>query len=295
MTRKTTTLTVLVRRKAGRQARERGCEMAEMKDGGEEAAYGLARWMRGLNPGAKLLTAVLLGLAALVFPGPALSGALVIGLFAIAAGAGLLRGFAKVMCGFGIPACIILVFIQGFYGTGNVTIVADFGFARLGAEGVLAALKTVGTVLVFLGGFYLMNQTATPSELVSDLTERGLSPEAGYLVLASLNVVPQMRRRMDAIREAQSARGLELGGGMLSRLRATLPLLGPVVMSSLTDAQERSMTLETHGLHLNEARHTSYYPVRHSRSDTPLVVSSVVLVALSVVVLVLSTLGLVSL
>lgn len=255
----------------------------------------LARWMRSLNPGAKLLTAALLGLAALVFPGPALSGVLVIALFVIAAGVGILGGFAKVMCGFGIPACIILVFIQGFYGTGNITIIADFGFARLGAEGVLAALKTVGTVLVFLGGFYLMNQTATPSELVSDLTERGLSPEAGYLVLASLNVVPQMRRRMDAIREAQSARGLELGGGVLSRLRATLPLLGPVVMSSLTDAQERSMTLETHGLHLNEARHTSYYPVRHSRSDVPLVVIATSLVALSVVTLVLSTLGLVSL
>lgn len=261
----------------------------------EQGATRLERWLRALNPGVKLLVALLLGVAALVFPGPAMAGALVLLLFVVAGGAGALGSFAKVMCGFGIPASVILVFIQGFYGTGNVTFIADFGFAKLGLEGVLTALKTVGTVLVFLGGFFLMNRTATPSELVADLTERGLSPEAGYLVLASLNVVPQMRRRMATIQEAQTARGLELDGGVLSRLRATLPLLGPVVMSSLTDAQERSMTLETHGFHLNEVRHTSYYPVRHARADVPLVAASVILVALSVAALVLSALGLVSL
>lgn len=261
----------------------------------EREAPRLDRWLRSLNPGAKLLVALLLGVAALVFPGPALAGVLVLVLFAVAAGAGALGSFAKVMFGFGVPASVILVFIQGFYGSSNATFIADFGFARLGLEGVLAALKTVGTVLVFLGGFFLMNRTATPSELVADLTERGLSPEAGYLVLASLNVVPQMRRRMATIQEAQTARGLELSGGVVSRLRAALPLLGPVVMSSLTDAQERSMTLETHGFHLKDARHTTYRAVRHSRADAPLVLAASALVVLSVAACVTSALGLVSL
>ncbi|MCI6845004.1 MAG: energy-coupling factor transporter transmembrane protein EcfT [Coriobacteriaceae bacterium] len=261
----------------------------------DEVSSGMARWLRALNPGVKLLVALLLGIAALVFPSPVLAGILVLALFVVAVCAGAFADFAKVMLGFGVPATIILVFIQGFYGTGNETFIVDFGFAWLGLEGVLAAFKTVGTVLVFLGGFFLMNRTATPSELVADLTERGLTPEAGYLVLASLNVVPQMRRRMAAIQEAQAARGLEFDGGMMSRLRATLPLLSPVVMSSLTDAQERSMTLETHGFNLNEVRHTSYYLVRHSRSDVPLTTAAVALVILSVLALVLSALGIVSL
>lgn len=260
----------------------------------EREAPRLDCWLRSLNPGAKLLVALLLGVAALVFPGPALAGVLVLVLFAVAAGAGALGSFAKVMFGFGVPASVILVFIQGFYGSSNVTFIADFGFARLGLEGVLAALKTVGTVLVFLGGFFLMNRTATPSELVADLTERGLSPEAGYLVLASLNVVPQMRRRMATIQEAQTARGLELSGGVVSRLRAALPLLGPVVMSSLTDAQERSMTLETHGFHLNEVRHTSYVIVHHARADRPIVVIAVALFVVSLAIRIAALAGLIA-
>ena len=73
-----------------------------------------------------------------------------------------------------------------------------------------------------------MNRTTYTGELVADLTERGMPPgKAGYLVLASLNVVPQMKRRMATIQEAQVARGLDMGGDIISRVRATVPLLAP--------------------------------------------------------------------
>lgn len=251
--------------------------------------------LRSMNPGAKLLAVLLLGLAAMVFPGPALGGVLVVLLFVVAIASGSLPGFARVMFGFGIPITVMLLFIQGCYSPENRTFILDLGFARVGLEGVMIALKTVSTLLVFLGGFYHMNRTATPSELVADLTERGLPSKAGYLVLASLNVVPQMKRRMSTIQEAQVARGLDIGGGVMSRLRATVPLLGPVVMSSLTDAEERSMTLETHGFHLNSARHTSYVEVRHSKVDGPVVMVALALVIISALALVARGFGLVTL
>ena len=39
------------------------------------------------------------------------------------------------------------------------------------------------------------------------------------------------------------------------------PLLGPVVMSSLTDAQERGMTLETRGFGIKGVKLTTYVEV----------------------------------
>ncbi len=58
----------------------------------------------------------------------------------------------------------------------------------------------------------------------------GSAPRSGYLVLASLNVVPRCNQRMAVIQEAQSARGLDASGGVIARIKAYIPLLGPVVM-----------------------------------------------------------------
>ena len=191
------------------------------------------------------------------------------------------------MFGFGIPITVMLLFIQGCYSPKNVTIIADLGFAKVGLEGVLYALKIVSTLLVFLGAFYIMNKTTYTGKLVAALTGTGMPPKAGYLVLASLNVVPQMQRRMSVIQEAQSARGVETGGGMIARLKAYIPLLGPVVMSSLTDAQERGMTLETRGFGVKGVKQTSYVEVANTKLDKIL---KTILILFFVVVTVVSLL-----
>lgn len=159
-----------------------------------------------LNPMTKIFAVFSLGLGSLIFPGSWLGLAVIIGLFVTACLAGILKEFAKIMFGFGVPVAVMLLFIQGCYHPGNVTVIADLGFAKVGLEGVLYALKIISTLLVFLGAFYIMNKTTYPGKLVAALTKSGLPPKAGYLVLASLNVVPQMQRRMAVIQEAPGSK-----------------------------------------------------------------------------------------
>ncbi len=223
--------------------------------------------LEGMNSSAKVLCALLLGLSAIAWPSPLMGAIAVVLLLACAFAADMGLGLVKVILGFGIPLTMMLLLIQGCYSPDNVTVLLDLGFVRLGLEGTIYALKTVVTLLTFLSGLYLVDKTTYMGELVADLEERGLSPRAGYLVLASLNVVPQMRHKMETIQEAQACRGLQTGGGVVSRLKATIPLLGPVVMSSLADAEQRSMTLETRGFRLEGTPHTSYVVVRHSSLD----------------------------
>ena len=47
------------------------------------------------------------------------------------------------------------------------------------------------------------------------------------------------------ISESQRARGLDTEGSFRARLRGILPLVGPVILSSLTDVEERSLALES--------------------------------------------------
>lgn len=220
-----------------------------------------------LNPITKLQAILVLGVGTLIFPNALLGFVIMIGLFCVAQSVGILGSYAKMVCSFGVPISIMLFFIQGFYSPKNKTIILDLGFARLGEEGLLYAAKVVVTLLVFLSTFYIMNKTTYPGKMVAALTQSGMHPQIGYLILASLNVVPQMKRRMDVIKEAQAARGVETSGSFLIRLKAYLPLMGPVVLSSLTDAQERGMTLETRGFANETSKWTSLISVQVNQVD----------------------------
>lgn len=220
-----------------------------------------------LNPMTKILAIFSLGISTLIFPNAYLGISIIICLFIVSYIAKIFKDFSKVVFGFGIPITIMLMFIQGLYSPDNVTIIADLGFAKLGLEGILYALKIIVTLLVFLGSFFIMNKTTYIGSLVAALTNSGLNAKIGYLILASLNVVPQMQRKMAIIQEAQNARGLETKGSFISRIKAYIPLLGPVVMSSLIDAQERGMTLETRGFGIKGIKQTNYIQVENTKLD----------------------------
>jgi energy-coupling factor transport system permease protein len=53
-----------------------------------------------------------------------------------------------------------------------------------------------------------------------------------------------MVERASVIASAQRARGLNTEGSVVARVRGLLPLAGPVVLSSLTEVEERSLALE---------------------------------------------------
>ena len=57
-----------------------------------------------------------------------------------------------------------------------------------------------------------------------------------------------MTGTMNTITDAQRSRGLETEGSLLTRAKAFLPLISPVVMSSLINTRERAVALEVRGL-----------------------------------------------
>ena len=53
-----------------------------------------------------------------------------------------------------------------------------------------------------------------------------------------------MVERANVIQASQRARGLDTEGSLWARVRGVLPLVGPVILSSLTEVEERSLALE---------------------------------------------------
>ncbi|MBY4797056.1 energy-coupling factor transporter transmembrane protein EcfT [Collinsella sp. AGMB00827] len=220
-----------------------------------------------LNPISMLSFVLLGGVAAAIWPTVHLASVLIAFYAVLAVRNRGFKDFLKVILGFGIPMTLMLVLIQGGFNVRNSTPLFSIGWIHFGAEGVRYALHTVLTILAFLAGLLQMNAAVKPGTLVAALGERGVPPKVQYLVLASLYVVPQMQRRVRAIREAQEARGLKTGGSLLTRIKATVPLFGPVILSSLSDAVERGMALEARGFGRPGASHESYVTIPKSNKD----------------------------
>jgi energy-coupling factor transport system permease protein len=123
----------------------------------------------------------------------------------------------------------------------------------------------------------LFGLTTDPRAFVLDLERRGLSPRFAFVALATLEAVPAMVERAGVIQAAQRARGLDTEGSVRARLRGVMPLVGPVILSSLTEVEERSLALEVRAFGRPGRRHLLWV-VRDSRAQ--LVVRIVAIVAL---------------
>ena len=77
------------------------------------------------------------------------------------------------------------------------------------------------------------------------------------MVLSAVQMVPRMQARAGSILQAQQARGLPIAGSFVRRMRALVPLIGPVVLGSLVDVRERTFALEARGFGARPGR-TAY-------------------------------------
>lgn len=111
-------------------------------------------------------------------------------------------------------------------------------------SGLTAAGQAALRVLAFATSVALFALTTRTDELVDDLERRGLGRRGSFIVSTAVGTVPRMVERAREIVDAQRARGLDTQGGVLARLRGLLPLSGPLVLSALTEVEQRTMALE---------------------------------------------------
>ncbi|WP_066073322.1 energy-coupling factor transporter transmembrane component T family protein [Neobacillus soli] len=149
--------------------------------------------------------------------------------------------------GFVFLILITVVIIQGMFKPENETVLFQIGPLTMYKEGLLYALTITLRVINIIGAFMILILTTKPSDLVESLVRKGMSPRIGYVISSVFQIIPEMMSSMGTIMDAQRARGMETEGNLLVRIKAFLPLLGPVVLGSLINTKERAMALEVRG------------------------------------------------
>jgi energy-coupling factor transport system permease protein len=128
-----------------------------------------------------------------------------------------------------------------------------------GTMDALAIALRLGAAIAALGVIVV---GVPPRRLTRALAARGLPAWAAYLVIASLEAVPEARRRADEVLDAQRCRGVAVGKGtgVRGRLRALPALAGPLIVGMVTESEERALALDARGFD-PRARPTSLAPI----------------------------------
>lgn len=180
-----------------------------------------------------------------------------------------------------LPLTVFLFAMQSLFYPGGQTILFSFWIFSVKLEGVQFAYLTASRIMNMVGSFLLLLLSTHPSTLMTALTQRGVSPSLTYIIVSTLQILPQMRNKANTIIDAQRSRGLETQGSLRRRFSALLPLVGPLVFGSLVDVEERAIALEARAFKAKRSK-TSLLQIPDSPGQNVLRVGLIVLTMLAI-------------
>jgi energy-coupling factor transport system permease protein len=179
-----------------------------------------------------------------------------------------------------LPAATFLFLMQAFFQPVGDEVLFAYSFLDVTRESLLFAFSNAMRIIVMVSAFTLFLLTTHPSELMSDLTRRGLPGQFAYVIISTLQILPQIQARAQTIIAAQRSRGLETEGGFFKRAGSLVPLVGPLVLGSLVEVEERAIAIEARGF-TSKNRKTSLYEIPDTRLDRLVRAALVLLTLLS--------------
>ena len=242
-------------------------------------------WLHRRHPLTKALGLAFVLLAAFLLPPLALP-ILAFALLALAAAVGLLRPLVRAMR---IPALLLtsILVVNALFFPGATDRLIELGPFAVSREGLTFGLISAGRLVVAFLASVLFLFTTLADDLLESMVARGASHRIAFVILSAVQMVPRMQTRAASILEAQQARGLRIEGSLLRRMRALVPLIGPVLLGSLIDVRERTFALEARGFGARPGR-TAYRTVTDPPADR---VMRLVLLASCVCVVVAAVTG----
>ena len=153
-------------------------------------------------------------------------------------------------------------------------------------QGIYISLRFTLLILVTS----LLTLTTSPIS-ITDGMEELLNPlkkwkvpvhELALMMSISLRFIPTLMEETDKIMKAQMARGIDFSSGPIKdRIKAVVPLLVPLFVSSFKRAEELATAMEARGYRGGEGR-TKYRQLSWGTADSLLMVSLVILTGLLV-------------
>lgn len=182
----------------------------------------------------------------------------------LSAAGGTARGVVAAAAAILVPLSLSLVMLHGLFFPEGTTVLAEWGPARVTAEGLGFAGRRILQLGAVVLALLVFSFSVSVPDLVAALSARGVQGRFAFVLASTLTLLPAISARARRIRQAQESRGLVVTRGLLSRVAAFRLQAVPLVLSLVEDAGTRSAALEARGLS-NAGPRTSYREVPDSR------------------------------
>jgi len=165
-----------------------------------------------------------------------------------------------------LPATSFLFIMQALFQPIGKSIIFQIWFLHITRESFAFAFENASRIFEMISSFTLLLLTTHPSELMYDLTRRGLPSQFTYVIISTIQIIPQMQAKAQTIIAAQRSRGLETEGSIFKRIGALVPLVRPLVFGSLVEVEERAIAIEARGFTSTNQK-TSLHEIQDTNID----------------------------
>lgn len=201
-------------------------------------------WFHELNPLTKLTLAFSLIAIGFLVPGLLIGYAIfLLVVIPISITAGIWSRLVRTTLRITLPFAVSIFLIQGFFWSGG-EVLFSLGPLTYKYQGLLFGIESVGNILLVISSFLLLSLTTRPDSLMLSLAQLGMPNAITYIVVTTIQIAPYFQSRAEKILDAQRSRGLKTEGNLFVRAQALLPLIMPLVLSSLLDVEERAIAIE---------------------------------------------------
>ncbi len=160
-----------------------------------------------------------------------------------------------------LPIILFTAILNLFFAAGEP--IFQLWIIKISKEGIYYAVTMMLRILCLIAGSSLLTYTTSPIVL-TDAVERLLRPlavlrlpvhELAMMMTIALRFIPTLIEETEKIMNAQKARGADLDtGSLLQRVKALIPVLIPLFISSFRRADELAMAMECRCYHGGDGR-----------------------------------------
>lgn len=161
---------------------------------------------------------------------------------------------------------ILFIFVIQVCIVGNEDAQPIWGFIHFSRTGLNESLGITSKIVAISSLVICFFQITGIKDIIYALEKSGVPKKLTFVIASTIQLIPQMTALSKTITDAQKSRGIETEGNVLIRAKAFLPMLGPLVLSSIQQTEERVLALESRAFS-SKTKKTSIYEIKKKTVD----------------------------
>lgn len=225
----------------------------------------MLKWFKGLYPSTKALIVLLLILLSMMSSKWQVQLCLIAVTMILALLSGtlvrLIKLFFESLALIVIFLFVMQVFFIGYPDSHQIWWIIKFSQTGFNTATILAC-RIIAISLPIIWYFLVTSN----SVIIQALDQTKLPKKVIFVLASIIQVVPQLMWQSNTINEAQQARGVETTGSIWQRIKTFVPMMGPLVLSSVEQNEEKVLTLQARGFS-NPTPRTTLHHISKRRVD----------------------------